>query len=241
MGDFPNLAPPFPQFFVEWAIRDEAGSQPDRDSRAGVLFTTLADDPETGWTVELVPFLGAREGPIGPIDVLYLVIDQSGRLTDIRGPKESGAARTADMASGHWQLVSPALLAVCFLHCRNVSQRVVAHDPGIDRARARRGRRPLTRYKVLRIEPMTEVLTTEGDAIGDGLAHALHICRGHFKTYQERPLFGKLRGTWWWTDHVRGAIEAGILDKDYLVDSPTASPREVADSARRLRGTPSRA
>lgn len=123
----------------------------ERDARVGVLFTTLEDDPETGWTIELAPFLGSRSGPIGPIDVLYLVVDPSGRLTDLRGPKGAHRARTEAMANSHWHLVLPALLAVCFLHCRNVSHRVVVPDARLNRARARRGRRPFLRYKLLRI------------------------------------------------------------------------------------------
>ena len=36
---------------------------------------------------------------------------------------------------------------------------------------------------------------------------ALHICRGHFKTFTDiAPLFGKLRGTYWWADHIRGCL-----------------------------------
>ncbi len=240
LEDYPNVAPPFGNFFMEWAITDEAGRRFDRDARVGILFTVLREDADDGWLVEASPFLGARDGPIGPIDVLYIVVDPSGRLTDLRGPKDPGPVRSLEMASGHWRLVLPALLGICFLHCRNVVQRMVRPDPKVDRSRARRGRRPFRRYKVLEIEPMTRVLATEGAASEGGLARALHICRGHFKTYDERPLFGSLRGTWWWSDHVRGAIEAGILDKDYAVEAPEASPAEAGAAAARSRGTRSR-
>lgn len=112
----------------------------------------------------------------------------------------------------------------------------MASSAKLDRARVRRGKRPLG-YKVLRIEPMTNTLRTEGRLESEGLAKALHIYRGQFKTYEERPLFGRLRGTWWWQDDVRGAIEAGVLVKDYLVGAPTASLSEVAEAARREAGT----
>lgn len=237
--DFPNLAPPFPLFFVEWAIHEESGNRVP-DARIGVLFTTLVEDPDDGWRIELAPFIASSDGPVGPIDVLYLVIDKSGRLIDVRGPANADATRTDDMLRDHWHLVMPAMLAVCFLHCRKVGQRVVASSPRLNRARERRGRRPFLRYKVLVIEPMTSVLRTEGGSDTEGLARALHISRGHFKTYQERPLFGRLKGTWWWADHVRGAVEAGVITKDYAVDSPDAPIGEARAASRRSRGTRSR-
>jgi hypothetical protein len=104
-------------------------------------------------------------------------------------------------------------------------------------ARARRGKRPVRRYKVLRIEPMTRTLSTEGNIEGQGLAKALHICRGHFKTYEERPLFGRLRGTWFWQDHVRDSLESGVVEKDYQVDAPAATLPEAKAVARRQAGT----
>ena len=235
-GDFPNVAPPFSQFFMEHSIRDEHGRVAERDARAGFLFMVIKEDPEAGWTIEICPYLGGPGGPVGPIDVLYLVVDGSGRVLDLRGPKSDVQDRPDDMVSGHWRLVAPALLAVCFLHCRNVRTEVIAPDAKVNRARARRGKRPLRRYKVLRIEPMTTTLTTEGGIEDAGLAKALHICRGHFKAYEERPLFGRLRGTWWWQDHVRGAIEAGVVEKDYLVDSPAAALSDVQASAARQAG-----
>lgn len=134
-------------------------------------------------------------------------------------------------------MIAPALLAISFLHCRNVTTEVVAPDLKLNRARSRRARRPLRRYKVLRIEPMTRTLSREGSIEAQGLAKALHICRGHFKTYEERPLFGRLRGTWFWQDHIRGSIEAGVVEKDYEVDAPAATLPEVRASARRQAGT----
>lgn len=44
----------------------------------------------------------------------------------------------------------------------------------------------------------------------------LHLCRGHLRTYtQERPLFGKLSGTFFIPAHVRGSIDNGAVVKDY--------------------------
>jgi hypothetical protein len=46
---------------------------------------------------------------------------------------------------------------------------------------------------------------------------AMHIVRGHFSTYDEKPLFGKWRGTWFVPSHLRGSLERGLAGKDYRV------------------------
>src|SRR5262249_41550931 len=73
-------------------------------------------------------------------------------------------------------------------------------------------------YHVLNIDPMRRVLSRDGHAETSGLRHALHICRGHFKTFaEEAPLFGKHTGTYWWADYVRGDAQQGIVTKDYRI------------------------
>ncbi len=82
--------------------------------------------------------------------------------------------------------------------------------------------KPLTRYYILEIEPMKEILRTEGRSAQVGLKRALHICRGHFATYSpEKSLFGKYAGTFWKPQHIRGTKERGEIVKDYEVKSPS--------------------
>jgi hypothetical protein len=231
--DFPNVAPPYQSFLLEYGIRDAH----DDDARWGVLVTAMESDGGDGWILALDLYMGTSTGPVGPCDLMYAIVDPSGRVTDVRGPAGADASRTPDLVAGHWHVAAPALLAVSFLHCRNVTTRTVTAPPRINAARIRRGRKPFHRYHTLVIEPMTNILRTEGTVEQAGLAKALHICRGHFKTYEDRPLFGRLHGTWWWQDSVRGSIEAGVVDKDYEVRAPVASPNDVASAARRKRGT----
>jgi hypothetical protein len=114
------------------------------------------------------------------------------------------------------ELLYAALLAVSFCHCKNVDRNEVKPSEKLSRSFQRRHGRPLTRYWVLDIEPMKRVLAYDGQVHQHGLRHALHICRGHFKTYTaEAPLFGKVTGTYWWTDQVRGSADLGVVDKDY--------------------------
>lgn len=115
--------------------------------------------------------------------------------------------------------ISTMLLTVSFLHCKNVAM-VDAPPAGTRqqrRAAQRQGVRE-TQFKTLVIEPMKQVLRTEGGIEQHGLKKALHICRGHFATYTEdKPLFGKYTGTFWRPAHVRGSADVGTVYKDYKV------------------------
>ena len=91
----------------------------------------------------------------------------------------------------------------------------------LSRAHQKRHGRPLVRFHTLQITPMKKVLEREGQASKTGLRRALHICRGHFKTdTEERKLFGRYAGTYWWDVHVRGTLQEGMVVKDYQVNEP---------------------
>ena len=109
-------------------------------------------------------------------------------------------------------------LALSFMHCKNIQ--IIKSPPITDalrRARERRGKPPLFRHHTLVIDPSKPV--TRGQATGNAGSGgtALHICRGHFKDYGERGLFGKYTGTYWWPMHARGSAAHGTVDKDYEV------------------------
>lgn len=114
----------------------------------------------------------------------------------------------------------PYLLATSFMHCKNVSR--VEHEPPakVNAKRIKEGKQPLVKYYTLQIDPMREVLRQEGGSDTNGLRRALHICRGHFATYDEKPLFGRIKGTFWVPQHTRGAAKQGIVVKDYNVNTP---------------------
>lgn len=115
----------------------------------------------------------------------------------------------------------PMLLAISFMHCKNV--RHVEKVPKVDEKFLRAtGKKPRVRYYTLEIYPMREVLRRDGNVEANGLAKALHICRGHFATYTaDKPLFGRVVGTVWRDAHVRGKAEHGVVVKDYAVKAPT--------------------
>jgi hypothetical protein len=43
-----------------------------------------------------------------------------------------------------------------------------------------------------------------------------HLVMGHFKCYDEKPLFGRITGTFFWPAHFRGDEKNGKVVKDYI-------------------------
>lgn len=119
----------------------------------------------------------------------------------------------------------PVALAVVFLtnafcHCKNVTIRDERMPPKLAKRRRERGH-PEWKWKSLVIEPMRRALNDAMRTGGVGLGAALHLCRGHFKTYTTaNPLFGRTTGTYWWAPQVRGSAERGAVAKEYEVRPP---------------------
>jgi hypothetical protein len=115
----------------------------------------------------------------------------------------------------------PIMLAVAFMNCKNVVVAPNEPDRHLNRERRKHGLKPFLRYHTINIEPMKKVLKTEGKIESLGLKRALHIVRGHFSTYtEEKPLFGKVAGTFWIPSHVRGSTEEGVVVSDYQISAP---------------------
>jgi len=113
---------------------------------------------------------------------------------------------------------SPFIMALKFLHCKNV---VLVDEPDAHKKRVynmmtKDKRKKKDIFKVLEITQIKKVLKEEGEQDSKGFKHALHICRGHFRTYDEtNKLFGKITGTFWISPHMRGDKNLGEVHKDY--------------------------
>jgi hypothetical protein len=118
--------------------------------------------------------------------------------------------------------VKPALLAMTFSHCRNVTVESDAPPPSkLARATLRRHGIPKVVYRTLTIEPATRIVDDARRASGVSAPRALHITRGHFADYRQGAgLFGRYHGLVWRPLHVRGSGQHGIVVKDYAVKQP---------------------
>jgi len=119
-------------------------------------------------------------------------------------------------------------LAISFCHCSNVEIVTTPIDSALQRKRERVGKVPITSWKVLNIGSISRAVNAamKGNALG--LKQALHMCRGHFKDYGAKGLFGKLKGTYWWNMQLRGTKEVGVANKDYNVQVPMNKQGDVS-------------
>jgi hypothetical protein len=239
--DFPNVMPPFNNMFIEWNSQQVASSRTPFDERDGhplQIGWSIATDEIAGanrnaylwriygdtgdsffqlngnktpkWIIACTCFFTRANGLPAhlPVHVAWAA-GQFGELLAINGHGNS-----IEVAP----IMVPALLTISLMHCKNVARRDATDTEGPSDKWLRRTRQPKLRYHVLDIEPMKQVLRTEGGIEHNGLKKALHICRGHFATYtNDAPLFGKHTGTFWKPQHVRGDTKLGEVVKDYRV------------------------
>lgn len=251
--DFPCIAPPFPNFFIESTAPTREVSRvygtrewlPGETTMKafGILFTTdvppeihamgLQLQPSLKWIMQAIGFVENRDHIIGPIGSWLYGLNELGGVVNppdmptFIGSLASKAAAvrqdksTMDTVSNFHPLIFSPLLTLSFLHCKNV--KLITNDPPpkLNKAYQKRRGRPLVRYHTLEIEPMKQILRREGQSETLGLRKALHICRGHFKDYTERGLFGKYHGLYWWDSQVRGNLTEGAVVKDYAVKQPS--------------------
>ena len=237
--DFPNLAPPYPAFWVESKMARKIHSKECGDTdmasivphgRIGSLIHGLdpaawtgQDIPEnTRWILwcELFIDYGERDATVtGPHGSMFMCVDSDGAIIETPWIQSLTDEKYHPYVRSYITFLYPAFLAMSFLHCKNVT--VVEEQvpkPLAKKYAARHGIQP-TRYKTLVIEPLKKILRHEGGAHEHrNIQKALHICRGHFRDYREgRGLFGKYHQLVWQPSIVRGAKGKG----------EAAPPREI--------------
>jgi hypothetical protein len=124
-----------------------------------------------------------------------------------------------DFAHEVRRLSEPIWLALSFLHCSNTVVEEGVH-PRPERRRALRDKRTLTRFKVLRVEPVTHVMhePREGTSPTEPGHVSLHIRRGHMRDYRDgKGLFGRIHKLVWYEQMRVGSAKAGEVKKTYEV------------------------
>lgn len=238
--DFPNIAPPFERFWMEyknpdtpseWIMCGFKATELDADEERYESATNKRVGPASGVRWEMVAtifFTNQRLLAVKPpavFDILayFLGVAHDGRriAQDVMSSQAYYDALINDKIPGPTLMIAPFGLALSLMHCKNVI--VENHEPPrLSRILEKRGVKPRVRYHTLAIEPMRQVLRREGQSEKTGLKRALHICRGHFKDYSKHGLFGKYKGMYWWESHARGSADEGVVIKDYAVKQPRA-------------------
>src|SRR5215467_9061314 len=214
--DFPNMAPPFELCWFEHRMPRVIHSREKGDThvdtlvpkgRVGmVMFGSNRDNvrgeniPDTmRWALTFELFIDYGDGNIqGPHAMMVLAIDAEGQLIGEPSVQSFAVAGNQEIMRSFITWTHPALLAISFMHCKNVT--VLDESvpkPLAKKYHARTGNWPV-RYKTLVIEPLRQILRREGQSEKLGLKRALHICRGHFRDYRQgKGLFGKLHQLVW--------------------------------------------
>lgn len=216
--------------YFEGVPRDESGCLFDAAvAKARECGDEGAIDPavhdKCKWVLTATVIIAQQGVILMPWLASYFCLDADGQVLFSPGTAFACADLAPDDVLARWHnmagvLCTPALLAISFLHCKNVAVQDV-EPRALTPREVKAGQRPWVTYKTLDINPMRRVLRAEGGEEANGLRRALHVCRGHFATYgEDRPLFGRLAGRFWIPSHVRGSAERGAVVKDYRVNTP---------------------
>lgn len=131
-----------------------------------------------------------------------------------------------------WQ----CLMVLSWMNCKNIETRVESSKKVILRLKDRRPKKATIVIKTLRLSK--DFAARMEAAAGDGVkvSRRLHSRRGYYGDYRppRGKLFGKLEGTFWFPEKIRGDKEAGAVLKNYElppgVDEPPAPPEGSPDA-----------
>lgn len=197
--------------------------------------------PESRWLVE-TEFYHADSHGWSPGKVnLWLVIDGAGKMITMvpivaptvqeleRNNQLINAGRGSEVSAGKRAdtndtytrsmivMLYPALMAICFAHCKGVEVSTVQPSRQVRRQLERDGK-PVIAHHVINIDPVRRILKNEGDVEHTGMRKALHVCRAHFATYTaDKPLFGHYVGTVYIPQHIRGSRDRGVVTSEHVV------------------------
>jgi hypothetical protein len=122
-----------------------------------------------------------------------------------------------EVSASGGELLKSLFMALTFMNCQNVQMADSDYPSKLQKARIRKSKYPLFTFRTLIIEPIKKMLATKGNVGVSGIKMALHICRGHFKRFNDKPLFGKHKGMFWWPQQYRGREVNGVSEHDYKV------------------------
>lgn len=186
---------------------------------AGLSYSLIPD------VKKLVDPVRARQEITKEIEDLFKVLNQPGMPTALPKVKaaqdwDDGVAKYDEHRGEAHGYLHPFLLAISFMHCKNVVMKTRHPDAKWKKKRQASGK-ITSSYRTIEVGPIKRMLEAAKQPGESGIKMALHRCRGHFKTYtEEKPLLGRAVGTFFWDSHVRGTRQKGEVKSDYNVHKP---------------------
>ena len=118
-------------------------------------------------------------------------------------------------------IYNSAAWMLALANARNITiEEVVPPVPLSKKWKAKTGNGLVTYSRIL----LPRTAGPSGSHGSSGDVEPLERIKGHLKTYDKDPLFGKIRGTWWWEPHVRGDATAGVRSHDYAFGDQAPKP-----------------
>lgn len=162
----------------------------------------------------------------GPIEQAQLVslggayLDEDGRVipeTVLSLPRHLGGQSMIDGLAEFSQLgLMVGLFCSAMTHCRNVEVIDKPESRAVMKKRLKRGE---SGFKILKVKPFGGKRYTGQPAGGHRQSPRAHVRRGHFKTYTEdRPLFGKVTGTFYIPPTYVNPDQEHRVDKHYKLE-----------------------
>lgn len=189
------------------------------------ILTVTYDKQESAnikWVTYLHPWL-LHKGAAPTDTRIYVLLNSDG---DVIGHGDSYGRsishRASDIHAHSGASFHIPIMAMSLANCKNIitEEQTGAYKPSFYSGRKRKNKK-FYRYHVLKIDGSH---TGAHEGKGGHVDKAMHICRGHFKRFtDEKPLFGRLTGLYWWPMHVRGSVKNGVVDKDYSLAAPEAT------------------
>ena len=246
-SDLKCLVPPHEKFFVEWerpvigaakrmgmlfvACHPEQAEATARAFLGAGAHTTPAkitefrQDARCRWIFLTFDFMefptrpddGHISGFRGPYHVGTVSVAEDGTLLKFWMSHASVLSEEQSMHVGIASLVGWTTVAM--LNCANIDT-VAHHVPdAFQRARTRRGKKPLVSYHTIRVNLDKTPRSIAAEQLpGDAPAKRLHRKRGHMKDYRRgKGLFGRYKGIWYWGPSLSGSEDAGVVVSDYEV------------------------
>ena len=111
------------------------------------------------------------------------------------------------------------LWSIGFLNCSNVGTVRVKNNPKKERKFKKQNNRSPLQYRMITVSPHLSQVNEHSDEVVNQRDLPLHVVRGHFRKYtKDKPLFGRLHGTFWIPAHAKGSKDHGEIAHEYEVN-----------------------
>jgi len=243
--DLKCLVPPHRKFFIEWdqpripgskrmGILFAACAPEEAESVARAMIgpgarstpqkiAEFRRDARCRWIYLTMDFLDFGHSPVhisglrGPFHVGTISVAEDGSLLNFWMSHGSVIEQQESLQVAAASLVGWTTLAM--MNCTNIGTVKHTVPDAFQKARQRKGKRPLVSYHTVRVDLDKTPRQIVADALpGDGTTPRLHKKRGHMKDYRRgKGLFGRYKGVWFWGATIAGSEEEGIIVSDYEV------------------------